>query len=78
MKKIILALVIIIGLSSCYKEAQSTEQTGNGFKVEFLFEKDGIKVYRFFDGGDYHYFTSKGETMTTQQRGKFNYQENIK
>ena len=70
MKKIILALVITIGLSSCYKEAQSTEQTGNGFKVEFLFEKDGIKVYRFFDGGDYHYFTSKGETMTTQQRGK--------
>ena len=72
MKKVILALVIIIGLSSCYKKAQSTEQTGNGFKVEFLFEKDGIKVYRFFDGGNYHYFTSKGETMTTQQTGKIN------
>jgi hypothetical protein len=77
MKKTILALVIIIGLSSCYKEPQSAEQIGNGFKVEFLFEKDGIKVYRFYDGGEYHYFTSKGETMSTQQQGKTNRQENI-
>jgi hypothetical protein len=77
MKKTILALVIIIGLSSCYKEPQSAEQIGNGFKVGFLFEKDGIKVYRFYDGGEYHYFTSKGETMSTQQQGKTNRQENI-
>jgi hypothetical protein len=77
MKKTILALVIIIGLSSCYKEPQTAENIGNGFKVEFLFEKDGIKVYRFFDGGDCHYFTSKGETMSTQQYGKTSRQENI-
>jgi hypothetical protein len=76
-KKTILALVIIIGLSSCYKEPQTAEHIGNGFKVEFLFEKDGIKVYRFFDGGDCHYFTSKGETMSTQQHGKTSRQENI-
>ena len=77
MKKTILTLVIIIGLSSCYKEPQTAERIGNGFKVEFLFEKDGIKVYRFFDGGDCHYFTSKGETMSTQHQGKTSRQENI-
>ena len=50
---------------------------GNGFEVQFLFEKDGIKVYRFSDGGRFHYFTSKGETISTQQQGKNSRQENI-
>ncbi len=77
MKKTILALVMIISLSSCYKDPQSTEHMGNGFEVQFLFEKDGIKVYRFSDGGRFHYFTSKGETISTQQQGKNSRQENI-
>lgn len=63
-------------LSGCYREPQSTETLGNNIKVEFLFEKDGIKVYRFYDG-NYHYFTSRGETMTSQSSGKTTYEENI-
>ncbi len=63
-------------LSGCNKDPQSTETLGKGFKVEFLFEKDGIKVYRFMDG-NYHYFTSRGETMTTQYSGKTTSEENI-
>jgi hypothetical protein len=50
---------------------------GNGFEVEFLFEKDGVKVYRFRDGGKFHYYTSRGETMTTNSSDKSNYEENI-
>jgi hypothetical protein len=61
----------------CSKEAQTTEIIGNGVNVEFLFEKDGIKVYRFYDGGRTHYFTSKGETISVQNNGKTTMDENI-
>ena len=78
MKKLLLILTLAVVATSCYKPAQKTSTEGNGFNVEFLFEKDNVKVYRFFDGGRYHYFTSKGETITTQPEGEDEYQENIK
>lgn len=77
MKKILTIVLLSTLLIGCVNEPQSTSITGNGFKVEYLFEKDGIKVYRFYDGGKYHYFTTRGETMTTQPNGKSNYEENI-
>lgn len=84
MKKIIIILSICAGLTSCqqykpqYKPAQFTETKGNGFQVEFLFKQDSVKVYRFVDGGRVHYFTSKGETITTFKTGKHSYtDENI-
>ena len=78
MKKItILAgIALSIMLTSCHKDPVSSETKGD-FQVELLFEKDGLKVYRFYDGR-YHYFTSKGETMTTQSSGKDEYEELIK
>ncbi len=37
------------------------------YRVAFLFEHDGCKVYRFFDRGESIYFTScNGETMKAQ------------
>ena len=56
----------------------SVEHTGKNdeFKVEYLFEKDGIKVYRFYDGR-YHYFTTGGTTMSTYTSGKQTYTEEI-
>jgi hypothetical protein len=77
MKKLFVILLAGILVSGCYKKPQSSEIEGNGVNVEFLFEKDNIKVYRFFDGGRYHYFTSKGETMSTVNEGKHNREENI-
>ena len=67
-------------LSGCFNEPQSIEHTGIDDKVQidFLFEKDGIKMYRFFDGGHAHYFTTNGETMTIQHSGKTSYEERIK
>jgi len=76
MKKIFLLLLTVGFLTGCYKEPQSSETVGKGIKVEFLFEKDGIKVYRFNDG-NYHYFTSKGETMSTIPEGKTSREENM-
>jgi hypothetical protein len=77
MKKILLIASVTLTLSSCYKDPQNITTEGNGFEVEYLFEKDGIKVYRFQDGGKAHYFTSKGETITSQPNGKNHYEENI-
>jgi hypothetical protein len=76
MKKIFVLLLVVGFLTGCYKDPQSRETIGKGFEVEFLFEKDGIKVYRFFDG-HYHYFTSKGETISTISDGKASRDENI-
>ncbi len=77
MKKLL--IVLLLGLTGCYNEPQSIEHTGKDdkFEVEYLFEKDGIKVYRFYDGGNAHYFTTGGETMTEQQSGKTSYEERI-
>jgi hypothetical protein len=72
-----LIVVSLLTFTSCKKDEISSSIEGNGFKVEFLFEKDGIKVYRFTDVGTYHYFTSRGETITTQHYGKTSYDENI-
>jgi hypothetical protein len=76
MKKIFVLLLVVGFLTRCYKDPQSKETIGKGFEVELLFEKDGVKVYRFFDG-HYHYFTSKGETMSTISDGKASRDENI-
>ena len=73
----IVAFFIVL-IDSCSKAPQSTATKGNETKVEFLFEQDSVKVYRFIDRYGYHYFTTRGETMTTQRRGKTHYEENIK
>lgn len=64
---------------ACSNDPMSKERLGkdDGFEVEFLFEKDGLKVYRFWDAGHFHYFTTKGETISTQTSGKQTYSENI-
>ena len=86
MKKILAIWIAFITLGAilfgaCTNEPMSKEQLGkdDGFAVEYLFEKDGVKVYRFEDGGHYHYFTTKGETITVQRVDKnTTYNENIK
>lgn len=77
MKKVLLIIATSILMGSCYNDPQSESRTPNGIKVEYLFEQDGVKVYRFDDGGGTHYFTTRGETMTTHSTGKTSYQEKI-
>ena len=83
MKKIIGLLLISITLVSCVGDGIEESKTNNDdYEVTYLFEKDGVKMYRFYDGMHYHYFTSGGETISTQtnRSGKnTNYrEENIK
>jgi hypothetical protein len=62
--RIIIFLMLI--LSSCAQEGISKRGTNNSnFDVAYLFEIDGIKVYRFYDEGRYHWFTSKSECIST-------------
>ncbi len=53
----ILLIVFAILFVSCKHEAQSEEQISD-FKVEFLFDKDGCKMYRFKDGLRYIYWAN--------------------
>jgi hypothetical protein len=83
MKKIIGLILISITLVSCMKDGIEKSKTNNDeYDVTYIFEKDGIKVYRFYDGMSFHYFTSRGETITTQTSGsnkhRDEYEENIK
>ena len=78
MKKLILSALTIGLLGSCNHDPQSTKIEGNGIRVEFLFEHDGVKMYRFYDGGHCHYFTNRGETTTSQSEGDNSYEETIK
>lgn len=84
MKKTLAIWVVFITLGTilfgaCTNEPMSKERLGkdDGFEVEYLFEKDGVKVYRFYDNGHTHYFTTKGETISVQSAGKTRYSENI-
>jgi hypothetical protein len=74
-----LTLATALLLTSCVHDPISKEQLGkdNGFEVEYLFEKDGIKVYRFYDHNRSHYFTTGGTTMSTYQSNKQTYTEDI-
>ncbi len=62
-----LPLAPVLLLASCYyAKPVTTEITNNNkdYKVDYLFEHDGCKVYRFYDRGNYIYFTNcNGETI---------------
>lgn len=74
-KKITLISVISLALfCSCLNEAHNkVETTNSNFEVEFLFEKDGCKIYRFIDGGHAVYWTDcrgKVEDVHNESSGK--------
>lgn len=81
MRKIIVSLTALLALNSCKKEAKSIEKA-EAFQLEFLFEKDGCKVYRFWDGRyiywascagsiQYEQHTQSGKSHSTQQIQEF-------
>lgn len=81
MKKLLLGALLVLSMTSCKKVAVSSSTEGNQVQVDLIFVKDDIKMYRFEDNGRYHYFTSRGETITSQTSGsgknQTHYEENI-
>lgn len=65
------ALALVAGsaffVTACEKTPVSTSRTDNReISVDLLFEKDGVKVYRFMDGGRAIYYTdARGRTEWT-------------
>lgn len=63
----ICAVVLCLALAACGGESTAPARAvtpTEKFDVTFLFEKDGCRVYRFYDRRN-HYFTTCGETITT-------------
>ena len=62
-----LPFIALLGLSSCMAGQplqRGPSQNNTTYTVEYLFEHDGCKVYRFYDMGNYVYFTScNGEAI---------------
>lgn len=56
--KAIFILLVVLSLYSCGKgKSKETFQDGD-FEIEFLFEKDGCKIYRFRDDRRYIYWSN--------------------
>lgn len=75
MKRLFIASFLFLSLCSCLGEGMpvdATEQKGN-FRPEFLFEVDGVRVFRFYDSGRHVYFTNttgRVEWERTSSNGK--------
>lgn len=72
MKTLALLLIavtaLILGLSSCAtRQPVSRQVSANNkdYTVSYLFEHEGCKVYRFYDNGNYVYFTNSAGTVTS-------------
>lgn len=80
--KILLLLPIALLLTSCVKDALTTASTNNNnFHVEFLFENDGCKLYRFYDRR-YVYYTNctsgSHSVMQPVKEGKIEVYQEVK
>ena len=71
----ILIFLMFISMSSCSGSDNPPikQSLANGYKVSFLFEIDGCRVYRFVDYGREIYFVNKeGSVSWDQLEGKIN------
>jgi hypothetical protein len=63
--KTLLILIVTSGFFSCTRQIPISKvipENNKTYQVDFLFEHDGCKVYRFLDNGNYVYFTNcKGD-----------------
>lgn len=65
--KVIIAILLSVVFVSCTKPGHSVIPNDNraDFEIKYLFECDGIKMYRFYDNGRYRYFTTGNGRMTS-------------
>ncbi|WP_276480151.1 DUF4884 domain-containing protein [Paraflavitalea pollutisoli] len=57
----IIPVLAIVAIASCrvQQPLYSKPSENNGtYRVQYLFEHEGCKVYRFYDMGNYVYFTN--------------------
>ncbi|MBK8883906.1 MAG: DUF4884 domain-containing protein [Bacteroidales bacterium] len=64
------AIIVIFSLYSCVTGIPLTKQAppnNKTYEVEYLFEYDGCKVYRFIDSGHTVYFTNCTGEVTSMR-----------
>ncbi|WP_147205776.1 DUF4884 domain-containing protein [Segetibacter aerophilus] len=69
MKKCLTFLLSVRLVSCTVHQPIATDPAYNNqtYKIDYLFEHDGCKVYRFYDRGHYVYFTNcRGEAINTE------------
>ncbi len=67
MTKLLASLFITFGVTACFPGIPlQTGASGNNrtYEVSYLFEHDGCRIYRFYDMGNYVYFTTKGDVTS--------------
>ena len=67
MKKLILILFVTLQATSCEKREPKTNEKIGDYNLELLFEKNGCKVYRFFDG-QYVYWADCAGTIGYEKK----------
>ena len=70
-KKLMLSLifVVLVVICGCEQTPQATSYVGS-VEVDFLFEHDGVRVYRFYDHASAVYFTTKGDVQSRVSDGE--------
>lgn len=63
-----LLILIMLSCGMGKREARESVQNGN-FKVEFLFEQDGCKMYRFYDGRTIYWANCAGKVSYDEDSG---------
>jgi Domain of unknown function (DUF4884) len=65
--KYFLLLLIPVTITGCAYQIplkKGESENNKTYEVEYLFEHDGCRVYRFYDRGNYVYFTNcRGEAI---------------
>jgi hypothetical protein len=75
MKKLILLSLSLLMFVGCLAPATEVPTSNNNIKVELLFEHEGVKVYRFYDGGVFLYYAVKSDgSIDLTKTGKHNKQ----
>jgi hypothetical protein len=55
---LLITFATIVSCSIQQPISKNSPENNSSYDVDYLFEHDGCKVYRFRDRGDYIYFTS--------------------
>lgn len=65
--KTCLVIIVLLNLSSCMIQepiSVAEPENNNTYKIEYLFEHEGCKMYRFMDDGTYIYFSDCNNDVT--------------
>lgn len=64
--KTISAILALVLFSSCVGDAKETTYEGD-YELDLLFEKDGCKIYRFYDDDNYVYWSNCEGSIQSDQ-----------